>query len=192
MPLMITFHAFTSSCLSLLSGCWWLYYKEKSWTITEALRSYLWHFLWESEKLGEVYHLQLMVWTVFWDPLFSNSNLVGLKHRDLSYWELTPYTSKLHDLSISKILTIALKIHTVCTCFRLIPLTTFFFFLLHAFLWTSWFLLLYLRFNAAVVFTDLSHDWLHHGLENEGVWGGKCKCTSKEKVWGRFSGFSLG
>ena len=128
MPLMITFHAFTSSCLSLLSGCWWLYYKEKSWTITEALRSYLWHFLWESEKLGEVYHLQLMVWTVFSDPLFSNSNLVGLKHRELSYWELTPYTSKLHDLSISKILTIALKIHTVCTCFRLIPLTTFFFF----------------------------------------------------------------
>lgn len=33
----------------------------------------------------------------------------------------------------------------------------------------SWFLLLYLRYNAAAVFTDLSNDWLHHGLENEGM-----------------------
>lgn len=56
----------------------------------------------------------------------------------------------------------------------------------------SWLLLVYLRFNAAAVFSDLSSDWLHHGLEVEGVRRGKYKHTNREEVWRGFSGFSLG
>lgn len=56
----------------------------------------------------------------------------------------------------------------------------------------SWFLLIYLRYNAAVVSTDLSFDWLHHGLEDEGVWRRKCKHSNREEVWRRVRDFSLG
>lgn len=55
----------------------------------------------------------------------------------------------------------------------------------------SRFLLIYLWYNAAAVSTDLSFNWLHHGLENEGVWGGKCKHTHRQKVTRGFTGHCL-
>lgn len=50
----------------------------------------------------------------------------------------------------------------------------------------SWFLLLCVRHNAAAVSPDLSFDWLHYGLENEGVWRRECKSTNREEVWRGF------
>lgn len=34
---------------------------------------------------------------------------------------------------------------------------------------SSWILLIDLRYDAAAVSADLSIDWLHHGLEDEGL-----------------------
>lgn len=47
----------------------------------------------------------------------------------------------------------------------------------------SWFLLIHLWQHAAAVPADLSPDWLHHGLEDEGVWGGCQPSWGREEVW---------
>lgn len=98
-------------------------------------------------------------------------------------WNLK--TFGFHDLSISVSRGFTLSPIYYCPCVSMD-------FSLSLHILPSWFLLIYLRFNAAAVSTDMSFDWLHHGLEDDAMWRGKCKQSNREEVWRGLRDFSLG